>query len=56
MAIQIKELIVKIEIEEASTSQNAGTLSRQELQKLKKEVIAESVEKIKEWLETKAQR
>ncbi|MBK6622473.1 MAG: hypothetical protein IPH04_19600 [Saprospirales bacterium] len=56
MPIEIKELVIKAQVQQTLGGQKEEGISPQKWQKLKKEVVEECVEKIKEWLERKLER
>ncbi len=56
MAIEIKELIVKITVNEVKVSSPKEVLASQLLPQTKKEIINECVERVIEKLERKSQR
>lgn len=56
MPIEIKELVIKAQVQQNLGAQKEETLSQHKLQKLKKEITEDCIEKVKEWLDRKLER
>lgn len=56
MPIEIKELVIKAQVQQTLGAPKEEPVSAHKLQKLKKEIVEECMEKLKEWLERKLER
>jgi len=56
MPIEIKELVIKAQVMQNLPSSDSEGLSPQKIQKLKKEIVQECMDKMKEWMERKIER
>ena len=56
MPIEIKELVIKAQVQQNLGTEKEESISPQKLQKLKKEIVEECLEKLKELLERQLER
>jgi hypothetical protein len=56
MALEIRELIIKVQVSEENGRNRQGAMNEQQLQALKREIMEECMDKLKQELEKKKDR